>query len=142
MRFRILFALKTKLFVCKIHTFWVIKSYRLLSTDLSVVRSVQDLNEFQEQIFQKASKFLPDVTSNNQENLNIRQQCSDSLNLQAPCVLYVGQAFRYSPENAFYIFNQQISDNEIYLLIKYIKSVLWRVAKRLSLYRGRTVPKG
>ena len=27
---------------------------------------------------------------------------------------------------------QQISDNEIYLLIKYIKSVLWRVAKRLS----------
>ena len=24
------------------------------------------------------------------------------------------------------------SDNEIYLLIKYIKSVLWRVAKRLS----------
>ena len=29
-------------------------------------------------------------------------------NLQAPCVLYIGQAFRYSPENAFYIFNQQI----------------------------------
>jgi len=28
------------------------------------------------------------------------------------------------------------------LLIKYIKSVLWRVAKCLSLYRGRTVPKG
>ena len=27
---------------------------------------------------------------------------------------------------------KQISDNEIYLLIKYIKSVLWRVAKRLS----------
>ena len=26
----------------------------------------------------------------------------------------------------------QISDNEIYLLIKYIQSVLWRVAKRLS----------
>ena len=26
----------------------------------------------------------------------------------------------------------QISDNEIYFLIKYIKSVLWRVAKRLS----------
>ena len=37
---------------------------------------------------------------------------------------------------------KQISDNEIYLLIKYIKSVLWRVAKRLSLYTGRTVPKG
>jgi len=27
---------------------------------------------------------------------------------------------------------KQISDNELYLLIKYIKSVLWRVAKRLS----------
>ena len=29
-------------------------------------------------------------------------------NLKAPCVLYIGQAFHYSPENAFYIFNQQI----------------------------------
>jgi len=28
------------------------------------------------------------------------------------------------------------------LLIKYIKSVLWRAAKRLSLYRGSAVPKG
>ena len=28
--------------------------------------------------------------------------------------------------------DKHISDNEIYLLIKYIKSVLWRVAKRLS----------
>ena len=36
----------------------------------------------------------------------------------------------------------QISDNEIYLLIKYIKSVLWKVAKRLSVYRGSVVPKG
>jgi len=27
---------------------------------------------------------------------------------------------------------KQISDNEIYLLIKYIKSVFWGVAKRLS----------
>ena len=27
---------------------------------------------------------------------------------------------------------KQISDNEIYLLIKYIKSILWRVAKCLS----------
>jgi len=31
-----------------------------------------------------------------------------TVNLEAPCVLYIGQAFRYSPENAFYIFNQQI----------------------------------
>ena len=36
---------------------------------------------------------------------------------------------------------KQISDNEIYLLIKYIKSVLWKVAKRLSYNTGRTVPK-
>ena len=27
---------------------------------------------------------------------------------------------------------KKISDNEIYLLIKYIKSILWRVVKRLS----------
>jgi len=30
------------------------------------------------------------------------------INLQALCFLYVGQAFGYSPENTFYIFNQQI----------------------------------
>ena len=35
-------------------------------------------------------------------------RCTREINLQAPCVLYIGQAFRYSPENAFYIFNQQI----------------------------------
>ena len=29
-------------------------------------------------------------------------------NLSAPCVQYMGQAFRYSPENAFYLFNQQM----------------------------------
>jgi len=29
-------------------------------------------------------------------------------NLQAPCVLYIGQEFRYGTENAFYVFNQQI----------------------------------
>jgi len=33
-------------------------------------------------------------------------------------------------------------NNLVYLLIKYIKSVLWRVVKRLSLYTGLTVPKG
>ena len=37
--------------------------------------------------------------------------------------------------------HHQISDNEIYLLIKYIKCLLWRVVERLSLYTGRTVPK-
>ena len=33
---------------------------------------------------------------------------TELINLQAPRFLYIGQAFRYSPENAFYIFNQQI----------------------------------
>ena len=33
---------------------------------------------------------------------------TSQFNLQAPRFLYIGQAFRYSPENAFYIFNQQI----------------------------------
>ena len=37
------------------------------------------------------------------------------INLQAPRFLYIGQAFRYSPENAFYIFNQQI-----YFIIRYL----------------------
>ena len=36
-------------------------------------------------------------------------------NLQAPLFLYIGQAFRYSPENAFYLFNQQI-----YFIIWYL----------------------
>ena len=31
-----------------------------------------------------------------------------NFNLWAPRFLYIGQAFRYSPGNAFYIFNQQI----------------------------------
>ena len=30
------------------------------------------------------------------------------INLLAPCDPCIGQAFRYSPETAFYIFNQQI----------------------------------
>ena len=38
-----------------------------------------------------------------------------SINLQAPCFLYIGQAFRYSSENAFYIFNQQV-----YFIIWYL----------------------
>jgi hypothetical protein len=42
----------------------------------------------------------PDVESG--ANKTVR-----NINLQAPCVLYIGQAFRYAPENAFYIFNQQ-----------------------------------
>jgi len=30
------------------------------------------------------------------------------IKLTAPSIFYVGQAFCYSPENAFYIFKQQI----------------------------------
>ena len=30
------------------------------------------------------------------------------LTFRLPCVLYIGQAFRYPPENTFYVFNQQI----------------------------------
>ena len=33
---------------------------------------------------------------------------SQNFNLYAPRFLYIGQAFRYSSETAFYIFNQQI----------------------------------
>ena len=65
------------------------------------------------------------------ENLQFRRSCSSeksrttypwteksgkpTINLQAPCVLYIGQAFRYSPENAFCMFNQQI-----YFIIWYL----------------------
>ena len=45
--------------------------------------------------------------SRNPQNLS-RSKTESPLNLEAPCVLYIGQAFRYCPENAFYIFNQQI----------------------------------
>ena len=37
-----------------------------------------------------------------------RSLLDHEVNLQAPRVLYIGQAFHYSPDNAFYIFNQQI----------------------------------
>ena len=48
-------------------------------------------------------------------NFDRWQTETKDINLQAPCVLYIGQAFRYSPENAFYIFNQQI-----YFIIWYL----------------------
>ena len=39
------------------------------------------------------------------------------INLEAPCVLYIGQAFHYSPENAFFIYliNKYISLSDICL---------------------------
>jgi hypothetical protein len=29
------------------------------------------------------------------------------VNIKAPCILYIGQTYRYSPEYTFYIFSQQ-----------------------------------
>ena len=41
-------------------------------------------------------------------DLSLGNGVNGYINLYAPRFLYIGQAFRYSPENAFYIFNQQI----------------------------------
>ena len=40
-------------------------------------------------------------------NIKIKKYKIYKFQLQTLCVLYIGQAFRYSPENAFYMFNQQ-----------------------------------
>ena len=45
-------------------------------------------------------------------------------NINKPLLLHLVGCLHY--------FYKQISDNEIYLLIKYIKSIIWRAAKRLS----------
>ena len=43
---------------------------------------------------------------------------SSVFNLQAPCVLYIGQTFRYSPENVFiYLINKYISLSDICLTV-------------------------
>ena len=43
------------------------------------------------------------------------------INLCAPCVLYIGQAFLYSPENAFiYLINKYISLSDIYLVVHHL----------------------
>jgi len=49
--------------------------------------------------------------------LDKRHCCTllNPFNLYAPHFRYIGQAFRYSPENAFYIFNQQI-----HFIIRYL----------------------
>lgn len=46
-----------------------------------MVRYAYDFNKFQKQIFQAASKYLPNDTSNNQENLSVRQQLCENLKL-------------------------------------------------------------
>jgi hypothetical protein len=57
------------------------------------------LKQFRQNVWQK-TKGLPKSVMASDRGL--------SINLEAPSVLYIGQAFRYSPENAFYIFNQKI----------------------------------
>ena len=43
---------------------------------------------------------------------------ASTFSLQAPCVLYIGQAFRCCPENAFYILiNKYISLSDICLTV-------------------------
>jgi hypothetical protein len=51
----------------------------------------------------------------NQSNKYFHHTVLRTINLYAPRFLYIGKAFRYSPENAFYIFNQQI-----YFIIRYL----------------------
>ena len=52
------------------------------------------------------------------------------------CCIFLDLFHYYLVGCLYYLYQwrtvKQISDNEIYLLFKYIKSVLWRVAKRLS----------
>ena len=50
-------------------------------------------------------------------------------NVNKPLLLHLIGCMYYLYQRCTF---KQISDNEIYLLIKYIKSFLWRVEKRLS----------
>jgi len=47
-------------------------------------------------------------TVRKKELRNSDSEESEGINLYAPRFLYIGQAFRYSPENDFHIFNQHI----------------------------------
>ena len=55
--------------------------------------------------------YNPNTNNHNPAVLPLRiifQGHTTGINFQAPCVLYIGQAYRYSPEYSFYIFSQQI----------------------------------
>ena len=58
--------------------------------------------------------FDEEITDENSEEF-VESVMKDAINLQAPRFLYIGQAFRYSPENVLYIFYQQI-----YFIIWYL----------------------
>ena len=81
---------------------------------------VQRMEELQEQGFQIEISLVREMeltTVNLRDSDTEVSKVSDEddesicivlINLQAPCVLCIGRVFHYSPENAFYIFNQQI----------------------------------
>ena len=58
------------------------------------------------ELLQKTWKIHINVNAINFHMLTDNIQAA--FNIQALCVLYIGKAFRYTPENAFHIFNQQI----------------------------------
>ena len=60
---------------------------------------------------------LPQANNNNNNNNN--NKTMRNINLQAPHFLYIGQAFRCSPDNAFYIYliNKYISLSDICLTV-------------------------
>ena len=63
-----------------------------------------------------------------------------SVNLYAPCVLSIGQAFRYSPEKAFYIFNPQIYFIIWHLLDRALfifHYIFWDLLNNLNLFLYR-----
>ena len=94
---------------------------------------VQCLNQLRYRVPQKQPSAPEDGQNNFPKHVELTGIINKSLLLHlVGCLYYLYQ----------WCIVKQISDNEIYWLIKYIKSVLWRAAKRLSLYTGRTVPEG
>ena len=65
---------------------------------------------------------------------------SANVNLQAPCVLYAGQAFRYSPENAFYMCNQQIHSLTIMYWDRGYRIKLEQKTWVLSVFYSKYIP--
>jgi len=57
----------------------------------------------------KGSHLVLVVRTDGKRTLGIpRRRREDNINLYAPCILYIGQPYRYSPEYTFYVFSQQI----------------------------------
>ena len=76
---------------------------------LNVALPIASGDVFTKKVWQKVDDSrISSVCSHLADEVEVFDSCSAFLNLYALCVLSIGQAFRYSPENAFYIFNQQI----------------------------------